>query len=115
MTSSDPQATGPAEAGPVTLINVFEIPFGQIDGFVEGWTERSRIMSAYPGFRDAVLHRAVSSKGRFQLANVSHWDSEQLYDAAHLDPAFLASRARVADHAPGAVAHPQLYVVVADM
>jgi heme-degrading monooxygenase HmoA len=102
-----------SDSRPVTLINAFEIPVGQIDAFVEEWTERARIMSRYPGFRDAELHRALSPKGRFQLVNVSHWDSEQLYEAAHLDPEFLASRASVADHAPGAVAHPQLYLVVA--
>jgi heme oxygenase (mycobilin-producing) len=105
--------TGPADGGPVTLINVFEIPAEQAGAFIEGWTERARIMSTHPGFRDTMLHRALSPEGRFQLVNIGHWDSAESYAAAQADPAFLASRARVGQQAPGAVANPQLYRVVA--
>jgi heme-degrading monooxygenase HmoA len=95
------------------LINVFEIPAEQIDAFIEGWAERARIISTYPGFRDVRLHRALSPDGRFPLVNVSSWDSAESYAAAHADPEFLASRASVVRHAPQAVANPQLYRVVA--
>jgi heme oxygenase (mycobilin-producing) len=105
--------TRPANAGPVTLINVFEIPAEQIDAFITGWAERARIMSTHPGFRDSRLHRALSPEGRFQLVNVAHWDSAESYAAAQTDPEFQASRARVAREAPGAMANPLLYRVVA--
>jgi len=100
-------------AGPVTLINVFEIPAEQVDAFIEGWTKRARIMSTQPGFRDAALHRALSPDGRFQLVNVGHWDSAEAYTAAQTDPEFLAARARVTQDAPQVAAHPELYRVVA--
>lgn len=104
--------SGP-EDGPVTLINVFEIPAEQVDAFIEGWAERARIMSTRPGFRDAMLHRALSPDGRFQLVNVGHWDSVEAFTAAQENPEFQASRARVAQQAPQAMANPQLYRVVA--
>jgi heme oxygenase (mycobilin-producing) len=51
--------------GPVTLINVFEVPAEEVDAF-----------------RDTRLHRAVSPQARFQLVNVAHWDSQAQLDAA---------------------------------
>lgn len=126
--------TGPADAGPVTLINVFEIPAEQVDAFIEGWAERAKIMSTHPGFRDTRLHRALSPEGRFQLVNVAHWDSAESYAAARADDEFQASRAatvadlhdrgvdvafgqgekaRAVRQGPRVVANPQLYRVVA--
>jgi heme oxygenase (mycobilin-producing) len=105
--------TGPADAGPVTLINVFEIPAEQVDAFIEGWAERARIMTTRPGFRDTLLHRALSPEGRFQLVNVAHWDSAESTAAAHAAPEWQASRAGLAQLAPRAVANQQLYQVVA--
>lgn len=101
-----------ADTESVTLINVFEIPCDQVDAFTEGWTERARIMSTHPGFRDAVLHRALSPYDRFQLVNVSHWDSLESYTAAHTDPQFQASRDTARRNA-AVTASPQLYRVVA--
>lgn len=97
---------------PVTLINVFEIPTEQVATFIEAWSERARIMSRHPGFRDSILHRALSPDGRFQLVNVAHWDSLQAYTAAHEDPQFQASRDQAAQD-PRLTATPQLYEVVA--
>jgi heme-degrading monooxygenase HmoA len=45
-------------------------------------------MAAAPGFRDAKLHRAVSSQARFQLVNVAHWDSQADLEAALGSDAF---------------------------
>jgi heme-degrading monooxygenase HmoA len=68
--------------GPITVINVFEVPAGQVDRFIAWWRTRAEIMAAAPGFRDARLHRAVSSRARFQLVNVAHWDSQAAHDEA---------------------------------
>jgi len=56
---------------------------------------------------------ALSPEGRFQLVNVSHWDSAESTAAAHADPQWQASRAGLAQLAPRAVANQQLYRVVA--
>jgi heme-degrading monooxygenase HmoA len=81
--------------------------------FIEGWAERAKIMTTQQGFRDTLVHRALSPEGRFQLVNVSHWDSAESTAAAHADPQWQASRASLAQRAPRAVANQQLYRVVA--
>jgi heme-degrading monooxygenase HmoA len=68
--------------GPITIINVFEVPAGQVERFTAWWRTRAHIMAAAPGFRDARLHRAVSPQARFQLVNVAHWDSKAAHDEA---------------------------------
>ena len=103
---------GTAGAEPVTFINVFEIPADQAPGFIEGWAERARIMSTKRGFRDSMLHRALSPEGRFQLINVAHWDSAEAYADAHTDPEFQARIDTVRQYRQVA-ANPQLYRVVA--
>ncbi len=77
---------------PITVINVFEIPAEQVEKFIAWWHTRAEIMTAAPGFRDARLHRAVSSRARFQLVNVAHWDSRAAHDEAS---ASTASQDRV--------------------
>lgn len=103
---------GSADTGPVTFINVFEIPADRVSGFLEGWAERARIMSTKQGFRDTRLHRALSPEGRFQLINVAHWDSVEAYAAAHADTEFQAGVEAVLQSRQ-VVASPQLYRVVA--
>jgi heme oxygenase (mycobilin-producing) len=68
--------------GPITIINVFEVPAEQLDRFIAWWRVRAEIMAAAPGFRDSRLHRAVSSQARFQVVNFAHWDSQAAHDAA---------------------------------
>lgn len=94
--------------GPVTLINVFEIPAEQVETFLADWKERAQIMITMPGFRDLRMHRAMSSDTRFQLVNVAHWDSAE---------ALRAAQAATANRVPTAnaiVANPGLYQVVAE-
>ena len=67
---------------PVTIINVFEVPADQVEGFIAWWRTRAQIMAAAPGFRDARLYRAASPRARFQLVNVAHWDSQEAHDHA---------------------------------
>jgi heme-degrading monooxygenase HmoA len=86
MTSKDDRKT-PGDR-PVTLINVFEVPAAQVEEFITRWRVRAKIMASAPGFRDAQLHRAVSSQARFQLVNVAHWDSQADLHAALGSSAF---------------------------
>ena len=79
---------GPADDSPVTLINVFEVPAGHLDEFINGWRERAALMSTKPGFLDTRLHRALSPQSRFQLVNVAHWESREALQAAQADPGF---------------------------
>lgn len=95
----------------VTFINVFEIPAEQIDGFIEQWRERAKLMRDAPGFRDVRLHRALLPDTRFQLVNVAHWDSVEACEAAGANPTVVAS---VDTARTVASANPALYQVVAE-
>jgi heme-degrading monooxygenase HmoA len=82
------RALGTSHDGPVTLINVFEVPVGQVEDSIKQWHVRARLMAAAPGVRDARLHRAASPQARFQLVNVAHWESRQALDQALSGEAF---------------------------
>jgi heme-degrading monooxygenase HmoA len=77
-----------SEDGPITLINIFEVPAEQVEEFIVQWRIRAEIMAAAPGFRNTRLHRAVSSRTRFQLVNIAHWDSQADLEAAQGSGAF---------------------------
>ena len=67
--------------GPVTFINVIEIPEEEIETFVEQWKQRSRLTTTAEGFISAELHRAVGD-ARFQVINVTRWLSRAHFEAA---------------------------------
>ncbi|WP_336323112.1 antibiotic biosynthesis monooxygenase family protein [Streptomyces lavendofoliae] len=99
----------------VTFINVFDIAADQVDAFVAQWERRAALMSAKPGFLDTRLHRARSSKTRFQLVNVSHWRSREAWEAATADPEFEERTRAAREDAPTQVTpHPGLYDVVVE-
>ena len=78
----------PPAAGPITVINVFEVPAEQVGEFIARWRARAEIMAAAAGFRDTRLHQAVSPQARFQLVNVARWKSQADLDAAQGSGAF---------------------------
>jgi heme oxygenase (mycobilin-producing) len=103
-----------ADDSPVTLINVFEVPAEHADAFVDGWRERAALMSTKPGFLDTRLHRALSSQSRFQLVNVSRWESREAFETATADAEFQERiGAATADPRVPISANPGLYKVVA--
>jgi heme oxygenase (mycobilin-producing) len=111
--SSASEDITPLEGGPVTFINVFEVPVEQIDTFIAHWRELAKIMIAAPGFRDARLHRALSSQTRFQIVNVANWESSQAWEAAAANPEFQERLgALVEDTEVQFSATPALYEVV---
>lgn len=86
MTTDSRPANVPDTA--VTFINIFEISAEHLDGFIAKWEQRAALLSTKPGFIDSLLHRAHSSETRFQLVNVSHWESREAWEAATADPEF---------------------------
>ncbi|WP_079134080.1 antibiotic biosynthesis monooxygenase family protein [Streptomyces sp. EN23] len=107
--------TGPTDSS-VTFINVFEIAADELDAFVEKWEQRARLMRDKPGFIDSRMHRARSSDSRFQLVNVSHWESQAAWEAATADPDF-ASRTRAAreETKQPVTPNPAVYDVVVEL
>jgi len=80
-------STQSADDGPITFINVFEIPEDEIDTFIAQWRQRSGLTTIADGFISAELHRAVDD-ARFKLVNVSRWRSWADFEAATTDPGF---------------------------
>ncbi|MFJ2027615.1 antibiotic biosynthesis monooxygenase family protein [Streptomyces sp. NPDC087897] len=108
-----------AAAGPessVTFINVFEIAADELDAFIEKWEQRARLMRDKPGFIDSRMHRARSTDSRFQLVNVSHWESQEAWEAATADPDF-GSRTRAAreETRQPVTPNPGVYDVVVEL
>jgi heme-degrading monooxygenase HmoA len=96
------------------VINIFEVPAGQVEEFIAQWRVRAEIMAAAPGFRDTRLHRAVSPQARFQLVNIAHWDSQADLEAAQGSGAYQDRiRALRVDPLMWFSAYPGLYEVAA--
>jgi heme-degrading monooxygenase HmoA len=99
------------DAGPITLINVFEIRHDDVELFVQEWQERAQFLGRQPGFRSLRLHRALTPDSRFQLVNVAEWDSAEALNAATAQDFFQQSTHRsMQDFA--VAAHPALYRIV---
>jgi heme oxygenase (mycobilin-producing) len=105
----------PATGGPVTFINVFEVPVEQIETLIAHWRELAKIMITAPGFRGLRLHRALSPRTHFQIINVANWENPQAWEAATANPEFQEGlRALTEDTEVQFSANPALYKVVVD-
>lgn len=71
-------------SSPVILINVFEVPAGTEDAFIEWWEHCSAALRGEPGFIDAQLHRSQKRDSRFRFINVAHWETEEALDQARV-------------------------------
>jgi heme-degrading monooxygenase HmoA len=80
---------------PVTFVNIFEIPPGEVEQFISGRRDRAQLMSHAPGFRRAQLLRATSPDTHFQLINIAHWDSAEAWTAATATGEFRSKVAAV--------------------
>jgi len=92
-------------AEPVVLINVFEVPAADADGFVAAWEKARDYLRSQPGYIDTVLHQAIAAQSEFQFVNVAHWRTAEDFIAAAQSPGFRESAAGVA----GYRSHPGLY------
>ncbi|MCK7612455.1 antibiotic biosynthesis monooxygenase family protein [Roseibium sediminicola] len=107
-TGTTAMATDPAAGKPVTLINVFEIPEGQLDQTIAFWEKARNFLKKQPGFLDTSLHQSLSPDARFQLVNVARWQSPAAFQAAieKMQKSDLGGGMR------GAVFHAALYRVI---
>jgi len=107
-TGTAAMATDLASSEPVTLINAFEVPEGQLDKTIAFWEKARDFLKEQPGFLDTSLHRSLSPDARFQLVNVARWQSPAAFQAAieKLQKSDLGSGMR------GTVFHAALYRVI---
>ena len=102
--------THETNAGPVTLINVFEVHPDKLDSFLAAWRDRAELMSKRPGFRSSRLHRAISPEARFQVINVAVWESADAFLAATAQRDWREKAISAVDEL-GFTANPALYRV----
>ncbi|WP_329410384.1 antibiotic biosynthesis monooxygenase [Nocardia vinacea] len=72
--------------GPVTIVNTFLAPDGQLDAVVEAWRQDSVVMKAKPGFVSAQLYQGIV--GSHVLVNVAVWESTEALAAAFASTEF---------------------------
>jgi heme-degrading monooxygenase HmoA len=102
--------------GPVTFLNIFEIPRDDVETFKAGWRDRIALVDGAAGFRGAQLLEAESENERFQLVNVTQWDSREAQQAATSSPALQASVASArSDDRQRATPNPGFYRVPASV
>src|ERR1700712_327189 len=98
-----------ATDGPVTFLNIFEIPREDVAAFTVGWRERIALVDGAPGFRGAQLLEAVSEDERFQLVNVTQGDRPGGAAGGALDGGTAGIRGERAPRRPAACdAQPRL-------
>jgi quinol monooxygenase YgiN/alkylhydroperoxidase family enzyme len=104
LDSSTPFASQLQEpTGPVTLVNVFTAPEGEVDAVIEAWEEDARLMKAKPGYISAQLHRGTGTSR--VLVNIAVWESTESLARAFASPDFQDTLRRYPD---GTVASPHV-------
>jgi heme-degrading monooxygenase HmoA len=77
----------------VRFINLFTVPVGRDEQFMQLWKRVNVYIAAQPGYRNHRLHRALSDDAAYRYVNYVEWDSAGAWADAH-DAGF---RERVAD------------------
>ncbi|MBO0880450.1 MAG: antibiotic biosynthesis monooxygenase [Mycobacterium sp.] len=114
MTSAAEVPQTDSDAGPVTLINVFEIGSDEVELFLAEWRKRAEFMTKQPGFRSLKLHRALMPDARFQLVNVAEWDSAEALHAATAQQSFQEGAHRLMQEVK-VTPHPAIYRVALEV
>ncbi|MGH3912085.1 MAG: antibiotic biosynthesis monooxygenase family protein [Pseudonocardiaceae bacterium] len=70
--------------GPVTLMNLFVAPEGQVDTVLAVWAGAAKLMKAKPGFISTQMHRGTGNSR--VLVNMAVWESSDLFRQAFASP-----------------------------
>lgn len=91
----------------VVLINVFEVPAGRDEEFLQGWAAARDFMQRQPGYVSTRLHRSLDPSAGFRFINVAEWETPAAFQAAVNHPDFVELR-----NATPFAHHPSLYEVI---
>ena len=70
----------------VTLINVFEVPAGRDEEFLQHWETARDFMQRQKGYVATRLHRSLNDSARFRFINVAEWQTAADVQAAFSHP-----------------------------
>jgi heme-degrading monooxygenase HmoA len=96
------------DAGPVVLINQFNVAPDDAQRFLDVWAGDAAFMKRQPGFISTQLHRGIAGSATY--VNVAVWESARALGEAFRSPEFQQRAARYPDTA---VAAPHVFERVA--
>jgi heme-degrading monooxygenase HmoA len=96
------------DAGPVVLVNQFNVARDDVEEFLEVWADDAAFMKRQPGFISTQLHRGIAGSTTF--VNVAVWESARALGDAFRSPEFQQRAVRYPDTA---VAAPHVFERVA--
>jgi quinol monooxygenase YgiN len=96
------------DAGPVVLINQFNVAPDDVEQFLDVWADDAAFMKGQPSFIATQLHRGIGGSTTF--VNVAVWESARALGEAFRSPEFQQRAARYPD---AAVAAPHVFERVA--
>jgi len=94
-------------AGPIVLINIFEVPAPEADEFIRAWEKTRDYLKQYPGHLDTALYQAITDSADFQFVNLAHWRSAEEFNEAVASAGFQEAAADLRW-----TFHPALYNIV---
>ncbi|WP_306335295.1 antibiotic biosynthesis monooxygenase [Streptomyces sp. KL118A] len=94
--------------GPITLVNVFDVPPELYEEFLTIWRADAAYMKASPGCIRTQLHKGTG--GSRLVVNIAVWESTQALFAAFSTPEFQQAAGKYPE---GITAYPHAYEKVA--
>jgi len=73
----------------VVLVNLFEVPTGREEDFLDFYRRINAYMRDKPGYVGNRLHRSLGPDARYRFVNVVEWESAKACAAGH-DEGFRA-------------------------
>jgi heme-degrading monooxygenase HmoA len=67
----------------VTLMNVFSVPKGKGEEFMQWWEAVKVDITKKPGFISGKFHRSIRPDSKFNFINVAMWENEGVYWQAY--------------------------------
>ena len=97
------------DAGPVILINKFNVNPSESDEFVKAWAEEAENFKGQAGFISTQLHRGIGGSGIF--INYAVWESASQFKNAVNK--VMNPNDRTSKYPPSTIASPHLFKKVA--
>ena len=97
------------DAGPVILINKFNVNPSESDEFVKAWAEEAENFKGQAGFISTQLHRSIGGSGIF--INYAVWESAAQFKNAVNK--VMNPNDRTSKYPPSTIASPHLFKKVA--
>jgi heme-degrading monooxygenase HmoA len=96
------------DAGPIVLVNVFNVAPEDAEQLLEAWADDAAFMKQQPGFVSTQLHRGTAGSSTF--VNVAEWESASALGDAFRSPDF---QRRASRYPEGVTASPHVFKKVA--